>query len=75
MSNTGRYNEAERLISAALRLARITLKATGELDGISVETAYDRIDDAAADLLAAFADLLEENAAAFAAVLTEGDHS
>jgi hypothetical protein len=64
MSNKGRYNEDERVNAAASQLAQLTLKAAGALDGITVGTAYDRMDDTAADILAAIADVLESNVAA-----------
>jgi hypothetical protein len=57
-----RYTEAERLVSAALRLARLNLKEDGAFVGRTRRQAYELIDDAGAEILSALADQLDAEA-------------
>lgn len=57
-----RYTETERLVNAALRLARLNLKEGGAFVGLTVDQAHDAIDDEAAEILSALADKLEAEA-------------
>jgi hypothetical protein len=57
-----RYTEAERLVSAALRLARLNLKEDGAFVGRTIHEAHELIDDVGAEILALLADQLDAEA-------------